>query len=199
MAADRKGNKGGKGMAHTSGVREIERDGFLERIRARLRGLSFVEEQALLRSVDELVSQYTADHESDEERQLWIRNEERKAVGRRELMSGCLTFEEAAELLELSSHALRMRINRGKIISLRDGSDHFIPRWQFDLSASDRMVKGLDRVLKAMESASSDEMKILWLSRPWGGFEGLKPIDVLRSGRVDEVIEFAQSLGGGHE
>ncbi|HYX36748.1 MAG TPA: hypothetical protein VE954_26875 [Oligoflexus sp.] len=186
-------------MAHTSGVREIERDGFLERIRARLRGLSFVEEQALLRSVDELVSQYTADHESDEERQLWIRNEERKAVGRRELMSGCLTFEEAAELLELSSHALRMRINRGKIISLRDGSDHFIPRWQFDLSASDRMVKGLDRVLKAMESASSDEMKILWLSRPWGGFEGLKPIDVLRSGRVDEVIEFAQSLGGGHE
>ncbi|MGH9550154.1 MAG: hypothetical protein ACRD3W_12300, partial [Terriglobales bacterium] len=63
----------------------------------------------------------------------------------------------------------------------------------FDPNGPDGIVAGLKEVLGALDCSTLS--KISWLSRPSKVFDNLRPIDVLKLGRKDEVLSEAMAVG----
>ncbi|HYX39658.1 MAG TPA: hypothetical protein VE954_41705 [Oligoflexus sp.] len=188
-------------MQPTSDSREIVRERIFLRLKSKLRGKPARFEQLVLEGLESLAD-VPEDYETDEERELWFENQKLKLLARRERLSGCMKLDETAQLLGVSVNALYMRISRGNLLAFKEGKEHFVPRWQFDLSTDNQLIRGFDQVLAHLkefdDNSDTFKNKLLWLTRPCERFDSETPIEAMKKGRIHEVMDYLASIGGGH-
>ena len=81
----------------------------------------------------------------------------------------------------------------GLLLGILDNNLWKFPEWQFDPEGPNGVVKGLPEVLDTLKCGTF--AKISWLAGPNAVFDGLRPIDALKMGRIDEVIHEADGRG----
>jgi hypothetical protein len=106
---------------------------------------------------------------------------------------GVYTTDRVAEILNVSPQAVLKQHSAGKLLALTFGRRGFrYPAWQFDLREG-AIISGLDRVLSAL--AGHDEwMQNVFFLNPSSRLNDHRPVDVLREGKFELVIEAAQSF-----
>jgi hypothetical protein len=80
-------------------------------------------------------------------------------------------------------------------LAVPDGRSLRFPRWQFDAHTEDGLVPGLRRVLAVMDATPF--RKAVWLITSNDRLGGRTPIEVLRDGKTDRVLEEAKGLASG--
>jgi hypothetical protein len=105
---------------------------------------------------------------------------------------GSLTSEKAAEILGITRQAVDKRRRTGKLIGLTTGRYGFrYPVWQF---AETGTVPGLEEVLAAL--GSHDEwMQAAFLISPNPRLGDQPPVEVLKAGGIDRVLNAAEAYG----
>ena len=111
---------------------------------------------------------------------------------RRELLEGAFTASEVAKnLLRTSRQTPHDRVRSQTLLAIRDNGKLYFPYWQFDPEGSDGVVEGFPEVIKALQL--SDYAKMVWLTRPNPDLENLTPIEALKKGKKEQVLEQARS------
>lgn len=110
---------------------------------------------------------------------------------RRRLLANALSASRVAEMLGTSRQTPHDRVKAGLLLAILDNNTLKFPEWQFDPEGPNGVVKGLPEVLDAMQCGTF--AKISWLASPNKVFDGSRPIDALKMGRVDEVVHEAQA------
>ena len=113
---------------------------------------------------------------------------------RRQLLEGALTSSQVAELLGTSRQTPHDRVKAQTLLGLLDNGVLRFPTWQFDPEGPDGVIDGLPEILKTLQV--SDFAKLNWLVRPNPFLDGLTPIQALRQGYKERVIEEAAGAGG---
>jgi len=111
---------------------------------------------------------------------------------RRTLLRECVAADDAVRLTHRSRQSLERLRRAGRVLALREGNQWRYPRWQFDLDAAGGVVPGLDRVLAEVRLSGAGAA--YWLSRRHERLQA-PPIRLLRSGRVDAVVQAAREQG----
>jgi hypothetical protein len=112
---------------------------------------------------------------------------------RRSLLSNSISSPALANLLGVSRQTIHDRFKSGQLLGMLDNNVLKFPNWQFDPSGPNGVVNGLPEVLATLQCSAF--AKISWLSTCNPVFSNLRPIDVLKTGKVDEVIREARSVG----
>jgi hypothetical protein len=112
---------------------------------------------------------------------------------RRLLLENAFTAPQVAKILDTSRQTPHDRLGRQTLLAIKDNGKLLFPSWQLDPSGPDGVLEGFPQVLKAL--AMSDYAKLSWLSRPNPYLEGLTPIEALKQGQSDRVIQQAESAG----
>jgi hypothetical protein len=113
---------------------------------------------------------------------------------RQELLANSYTASEVAKLLGTKSRQTPHDRRKNKsLIAIQDNSVWKFPKWQFDPTGPDGVIPGLREVLKALDIP--DFSKISWLTRPNPELNGCTPIQALKKGLKDRVINEAQTVG----
>ena len=112
---------------------------------------------------------------------------------RKKLLSNALSNSCVAEMLGVSRQTPHDRVRAGQLLAILDNNVLKFPEWQFDPAGPNGVVAGLPEVLTALKCGTF--AKISWLANPSPIFDGMKPIDALRMGLVDEVVHEAGAVG----
>ena len=88
-------------------------------------------------------------------------------------------------------HRSSDRLGRNTLLAIKDNGKFLFPSWQFDPTGPDGVLEGFPQVLKAL--AMSDYAKLNWLTRPNPYLEGLTPVEALKRGQSDRVIQQAEA------
>lgn len=112
---------------------------------------------------------------------------------RRQLLENAFTAPQVAKILGTSRQTPHDRIGSQTLLAIRDNGKLLFPTWQFDPSGPDGVLEGFPQVLKAL--AMSDYAKLSWLTKPNPYLEGLPPVEALKQGQSDRVIQQAESAG----
>jgi hypothetical protein len=130
----------------------------------------------------------------DERKRLHIQNVINSFSYRRELLKDTVDVNQVMEILGYDSRQAPLnRLKAGSLIAIKDNQKWWFPLWQFDANTSDGIVDGLSRVLKALDC--SNLAKVSWLVNPNPYFANESPLEVLKTGDVERVVESAQSVG----
>jgi hypothetical protein len=108
-----------------------------------------------------------------------------------EMAGGFYSLSEVASLLKVPEQLIEERRKAGTIIAIRAGDDHGYPACQFGL---DGIVPGLSEALAVMP-LRADWMRLEWLVVPDNVLKGLSPLEALRAGRIEEVVDVARGQG----
>jgi Protein of unknown function (DUF2384) len=131
---------------------------------------------------------------TEERKRLHIQNVINSFNYRRELLKDTVDVNQVMEILGYDSRQAPLnRLKAGSLIAIKDNQKWWFPLWQFDANTSDGIIDGLSRVIKALDC--SNLAKFSWLVNPNPYFEGQTPLEVLKSGEVERVVESAQSVG----
>ena len=119
----------------------------------------------------------------------WLRDRERLLSAE----GGAVPVTAAMTFLGLKSRqAVQQRRARGKLLGLPlGGSAYLYPVWQFNQQG---VIPGLSEVLAALERLDPWGQAAFLLSGD-ARLDGLRPLDVLRAGRVAEVVTAARQYG----
>ena len=71
------------------------------------------------------------------------------------------------------------------------------PLWQFDADGPNGVIDGLALVLQALQV--SNLAKARWLQKPHPVFGGSTPVELLRQGRLEDVLAEAGQVGRGQD
>lgn len=112
---------------------------------------------------------------------------------RRQLLAHALTASQVARLLGTSRQTPHDRVKAKTLLGVHDNGVVKFPSWQFDPASSEGVIPGLPDVLKALQV--SDLAKLSWLTRPQPVFEGQTPVERLKAGDVDRVVQEARAVG----
>ncbi len=112
---------------------------------------------------------------------------------RKSLLANAISASRVAEMLGTSRQTPHDRVKAGLLLGILDNNVLKFPEWQFDPEGPNGVVKGLLEVLDAMKCGTF--AKISWLASPNIVFDGLRPIDALKMGRIDEVVHEAMAAG----
>lgn len=105
---------------------------------------------------------------------------------------GTLSSAEVARLLGVSRQTVNNRRIRGRLIGVPSGrGDYEYPAWQFGDGA---VLPGLERVLLALRD-HHPWTQISYMLNPDSRLGDDVPLDVLRRGRVDDVVAAASMYG----
>jgi hypothetical protein len=105
---------------------------------------------------------------------------------------GVLTGAEAAGLLGISRQALDKRRRHGHLIGLTQGRRGYAyPAWQFD---GGKTLVSLEKVLGRLTD-HDPWMQLTFFLNDNDRLDGSSPLELLRSGQVDPVLEAAASYG----
>ncbi len=107
------------------------------------------------------------------------------------MAGGLLTLQAVASLLNSPEHLAEERHKAGEIIAVRAGEDHGYPACQF---GPDGMLPGLSEALAVMPMRA-DWMRLEWLLVPDHALDGRSPLQALKAGRIEEVMDVARGQG----
>jgi len=107
-----------------------------------------------------------------------------------------LTLAEAAQALGLTAPAVNDRFRAGKLIALEAGArGRRYPAWQFEDEIAGTPLEAVLEVLKGL----SPWVSYRFFTTPDGTLEDETPLDVLRRGDVDAVVEAAKLFASGDQ
>lgn len=172
-----------------------------------LKSLSNSEQQVVLKTLTRLQQTAKTANEhgidkllkhsfSKEERlQLEMESLARSFEYRRNLLSEAVTASQVAQLLGTSRQTPHDRVRARTILAVIDNGALRFPLWQFDPQGPDGVIAGLPEVLKALQV--SDFAKLSWLLRSNPFLDGLTPVEALKQGLKDRVLQEAAIVGYG--
>jgi hypothetical protein len=111
---------------------------------------------------------------------------------RKNLLSGSISATKAAEMLGVSRTTVHERIRTGQLLGILDNNVMKMPTWQFDPHGPNGAVNGLAEVLAVLPANVLS--KISWLSSTNPIFGNQRPIDVLKNGQLQDVINEARAV-----
>lgn len=112
---------------------------------------------------------------------------------RRQLLAGAFTASQVAEeILGTSRQTPHDRVAHQSLLAVRDNGKLRFPYWQFDPEGPDAVIEGFPEVLRALQL--SDYAKLVWLTRANPYLENLTPLEALKQGKKEQVIEQARSV-----
>lgn len=112
---------------------------------------------------------------------------------RRNLLKDALTAPEVAKLLGTSRQTPHDRLKSNTLLGILDNGVVKFPIWQFDPAGADGIIDGLADVLKALKI--SDFAKLNWLLRPHPVLDGLTPVEALKKGWKERVLQETVGVG----
>ena len=112
---------------------------------------------------------------------------------RRHLLTGALTAPEAARLLGTTRQTPHDRAGKGALLAILDQGRLLFPAWQFDPEGPNGVLAGLPDVLRALDVSPLG--KASWLTRISPYLEGRTPLQALREGEFERVIDQARAVG----
>lgn len=112
---------------------------------------------------------------------------------RRQLLWGALSATEVAKLLGTSRQTPHDRMKSQTLLGVLDRGAYRFPPWQFDPEGPDGVIDGLPEVLRVLDV--SDFAKLNWLMRPNPFLDGLNPVQALKQGLKQRVIQEAMAVG----
>ncbi|WP_246812507.1 hypothetical protein [Microvirga sp.] len=105
-----------------------------------------------------------------------------------DMAGGLYTLSEVAAILAISEPLVEKRRKAGELIAVRLAESYCYPACQFTPHG---IVTGLPEVL-AMMAIRHDWMRLEWLLVPDEALEGLSPLEALKAGRLEDVIDIAR-------
>jgi hypothetical protein len=109
-----------------------------------------------------------------------------------EQSGGVLGVDKVADLLGLSRQAVDKRRRRGQLLGLTRGKRGYVyPAWQFE---GGKTLPNLEQILDALRD-HDPWMQLTFFVNENDRLEGRTPIEELRSGHADRVLETARSYG----
>ena len=124
---------------------------------------------------------------------LELENQARYFEDRRALLQDALTASEAAALLGTSRQTPHDRVKAGTMLAVSERGHLMFPRWQFDVDGPNGVVKDLAAVIRELHV--SDIAKVRWLTRSNPTLGGQAPIDALKNGDEQRVVDAARAVG----
>lgn len=112
---------------------------------------------------------------------------------RKQLLQGSLTASEVANLLGTTRQTPHDRFNKKSLLAVKDNGVWKFPLWQFDPAGADGVIAGLPEVLKSFEG--SEFTKLNWLTSPNPYLNNLTPVEALKQGEKEKVIQAVKALG----
>jgi hypothetical protein len=112
---------------------------------------------------------------------------------RKKLLAGAIPSSQVAEMLGVSRQTPHDRARAEQMLGILDNNVLKFPKWQFDPQGPNGLVAGLSEVLAALKCGTF--AKISWLASSNQVFQGMRPIDALKKGLLEEVIHEAGAVG----
>jgi hypothetical protein len=117
---------------------------------------------------------------------------------RHQLLASTIGTAEVNELLAAGSRqTVHDRLRAGTLLGILDQGKWRFPLWQFDADGPNGVIDGLAEVLQALQV--SNLAKARWLQKPHPVFGGSTPLDLLRLGRLEDVLAEAGQVGRGQD
>jgi hypothetical protein len=117
---------------------------------------------------------------------------------RRQLLASTIGTAEVNELLAAGSRqTVHDRLRAGTLLGILDQGKWRFPLWQFDADGPNGVIDGLAQVLQALQV--SNLAKARWLQKPHPVFGGSTPVELLRQGRLEDVLAEAGQVGRGQD
>jgi len=117
---------------------------------------------------------------------------------RHQLLASTIGTAEVNELLAAGSRqTVHDRLKAGTLLGILDQGKWRFPLWQFDADGPNGVIDGLAQVLQALPV--SNLAKARWLQQPNPVFGGSTPLDLLRHGRLEDVLAEAGQVGRGQD
>lgn len=112
---------------------------------------------------------------------------------RQTILKDCVNATEASRLSGCSRQLLdRLRRER-RLIALRADNRWYYPRWQFEPSAPDGILPGLEEVLRRLYLSPAGAA--FWLLQPSEPLGGITPLELLRRHQPETVVQLAEEQG----
>ena len=108
------------------------------------------------------------------------------------VLEASLTASEVAELLHVSTQAIRDRIDSEDLLGLRDGRQWRLPFWQFSAEAERGFVPGIAELRKVFPGGLVSLSR--WAEKPNPDLGDITPAQALAAGRVEPVVEAARVI-----
>lgn len=112
---------------------------------------------------------------------------------RRKLLNGALTTIQVAQLLGTRRQTPHDRVRSGTLLGVEENGRWLFPYWQFDPTGPNGVVSGLPEILRALQISAL--AKANWLTLPNPYLEGRSPLQALKAGEVERVVDIARAVG----
>lgn len=120
---------------------------------------------------------------------------QRAFVCREALLRGSLTAPQVARLLGTTRQTPHDRAQSLTLLAVEDRGSLRFPYWQFDANGPNGIIIGLPAVLKALDISPLG--KVSWLTCPNPYLDGHTPLEALKAGYVERVVDQARAVGAG--
>jgi excisionase family DNA binding protein len=133
------------------------------------------------------------EYSSEERRALEVDAQLRAFRFRQELLGDALTAPQVARLLGVSRQTPHDRARRGELLAVMDRGQWRFPRWQFDPETPGGVLPGLADVSRVLRV--SPLAKVSWFVSANPYLEGSTPLEALRRGETERVVDVAAAVG----
>jgi hypothetical protein len=133
------------------------------------------------------------DYSQDERVSLHVQTLLRTFRRREELLGDALAAPQVAQLLQTSQPSPNAQFASGTLLAAFDRGALRFPAWQFDPNGPNGVVAGLPGVIRALNL--SPLARINWFVSPNPYLEGRRPVDALKDGDLDRVLDAARGTG----
>ena len=133
-------------------------------------------------------------YSAEEIKELKLLNLMNSFAQRAKLLQDTISSTEVAELLSCRSRQTPLdRLKNQTLIAVKDNGQWRYPSWQFDAEGEDGVVNGLSETIQALQV--SNLAKISWLTLPNSRFNNLTPLQMLKKGETEQVLNEAIGVG----
>ncbi len=133
-------------------------------------------------------------YSAEEIKELKLLNLMNSFAQRAKLLQDTISSTEVAELLSCRSRQTPLdRVKNQTLIAVKDNGQWRYPLWQFDSEGEDGVVYGLPETIQTLQV--SNLAKVSWLTLPISRFYNLTPVQMLKKGATEQVLNEAIGVG----